>query len=76
MAWAYERPDGGRGFGFSGMHAHNNWGVDGFRQTLVNGLAWVAKLEIPETGVVCAPVGPDELKTLIDEAKAAIAGGK
>ena len=51
MAWAYDRADGGRGFGFSGMHAHANWAVDGFRQTLVNGLAWVAKLEVPAKGV-------------------------
>lgn len=76
VAWAYDRPDGGRGFGFTGMHAHNNWGVDGFRQTLVNALAWVTKLEIAEGGVPCEPVGPDELKAVIDEAKAAIAAGK
>jgi hypothetical protein len=58
------------------MHAHNNWAVDGFRQTLVNGLAWVSKLEIPETGVACAPVTPEELQKTIEEAKAAIAAGR
>jgi hypothetical protein len=76
MAWAYERPDGGRGFGFTGMHAHNNWGTDGFRMVLVNGLAWVTKLEIPETGVASAPVAPEELQKVIEEAKAAIAAGR
>jgi hypothetical protein len=75
MAWAYERPDGGRGFGFTGMHAHSNWGTDGFRVVLVNALAWVTKLEIPETGVASAPVNPDELQKVIEEAKAAIAAG-
>jgi hypothetical protein len=76
MAWAYERPDGGRGFGFTGMHAHNNWGTDGFRMILVNGLAWVTKLEIPEAGVASTPVAPEELQKVIDEAKAAVAAGR
>ncbi|HLF95401.1 MAG TPA: ThuA domain-containing protein [Planctomycetota bacterium] len=76
MAWAYERPDGGRGFGFTGMHAHDNWGTDGFRVVLVNGLAWVTKLEIPEAGVASAPVAPEELKKVIEEARAAIAAGR
>ncbi|RMG38982.1 MAG: DUF1080 domain-containing protein, partial [Planctomycetota bacterium] len=26
VAWAYQRPDGGRGFGFTGGHVHWNWG--------------------------------------------------
>ena len=26
MMWAYNRPDGGRGFGFTGGHKHINWG--------------------------------------------------
>ena len=25
VAWAWERPDGGRSFGFSGLHFHENW---------------------------------------------------
>ncbi|NQZ58428.1 MAG: ThuA domain-containing protein, partial [Lentisphaeraceae bacterium] len=25
LLWAYERQDGGRGFGFTGGHFHNNW---------------------------------------------------
>jgi hypothetical protein len=28
MAWAYERPNGGRGFGFTGGDIHKNWAVD------------------------------------------------
>ncbi|NIP92476.1 MAG: ThuA domain-containing protein, partial [Akkermansiaceae bacterium] len=28
VAWAYERPNGGRGFGFTGGHFHQNWGHD------------------------------------------------
>lgn len=51
MAWVYERPDGGRGFGFTGLHVHANLGNDSFRTVLLNGVAWVAKLEIPKDGV-------------------------
>jgi hypothetical protein len=76
MAWAFERPDGGRGFGFTGLHAHANLGNDGFRTVLLNAAAWVAKLEIPETGVPSAPAPAEELNKVIEEAKAAIAAGR
>ena len=58
------------------MHAHANWGTDGFRQILVNGAAWVAKLEIPATGVPTKPQSPEDLTKLIEDAKAAIAAGR
>jgi hypothetical protein len=31
MMWAVERPDGGRGFGFTGGHFHDNWANDDLR---------------------------------------------
>lgn len=51
MMWAVERPEGGRGFGFTGGHFHDNWGNDQFRKTILNALLWVAKAEVPEKGV-------------------------
>jgi hypothetical protein len=51
MAWAYERPDGGRGFGFTGAHYHKNWADDNFRKTVLNALLWIAKAEVPPNGV-------------------------
>ncbi|MEM7015163.1 MAG: NPCBM/NEW2 domain-containing protein, partial [Verrucomicrobiota bacterium] len=54
VAWAYQRGEdynNGRGFGFTGLHYHWNWEDDNFRKTVLNGVAWVAKLEIPENGV-------------------------
>lgn len=51
MAWAFERPDGGRGFGFTGAHFHKNWGNDDFRKLVLNAILWTAKAEIPEGGV-------------------------
>ncbi len=72
MAWAYEREDGGRGFGFTGMHNHANLGDDNFRTVLLNGAAWVAKLEIPKEGVPSKKLDKDALEKLIDEGKQAI----
>ncbi len=50
MAWAYERPDGGRGFGFTGGHFHRNWADENFRRIVVNAILWCAKVEVPEGG--------------------------
>ena len=51
MMWAVERPDGGRGFGFTGGHFHSNWGDANFRKIVLNALCWVAKVEVPPGGV-------------------------
>jgi type 1 glutamine amidotransferase len=51
LAWARERPDGGRGFGFTGGHFHWTWGNDDNRKMILNGLAWITKLDVPENGV-------------------------
>jgi type 1 glutamine amidotransferase len=51
VAWAYERPDCGRGFGFTGGHFHNNWGNDDFRTIVLNAITWVARAEVPADGV-------------------------
>jgi hypothetical protein len=51
LAWAYVRPDGGRGFGFTGYHFFNNLQNDNFRTLLLNAIAWTAKLEVPPGGV-------------------------
>ncbi|PXA04027.1 hypothetical protein DDZ13_08255 [Coraliomargarita sinensis] len=51
VAWAYERPNGGRGFGFTGGHFHKNWQDDDFRKVVLNALLWTAKADIPTEGV-------------------------
>jgi hypothetical protein len=60
MAWAVERDDGGRGFGFTGGHVHWNWADPNFRKLVLNAIAWCAKVEVPEGGV------SDQPKTLVD----------
>ena len=65
VAWAVEREDGGRGFGFTGGHFHRNWGDDNFRKLFLNALLWVAKAPVPQDGVE-SQVTPEELKANLD----------
>jgi hypothetical protein len=51
VAWAFERPEGGRGFGFTGSHFHKNWGNDDFRKVVLNAIVWTAKMDVPADGV-------------------------
>lgn len=51
MAWARQRPDAGRGFGFTGGHYHWNWGNNDFRKLVLNAIAWTAHAEVPKEGV-------------------------
>jgi type 1 glutamine amidotransferase len=53
VAWAIERADGGRGFGFTGAHFHSNWGILDFRRMVVNAILWTAKVNIPSGGAMC-----------------------
>jgi hypothetical protein len=41
MAWAYERPEGGRGFGYTGGHYHANWENPEARTLVLNAIEWV-----------------------------------
>ena len=66
MMWAVERPDGGRGVGFTGGHFHTNWGIEGFRKIVLNALLWVSKVEVP-TGGVEAKLDEGELLKNLDE---------
>jgi len=51
VAWAYERPNGGRGFGFTGGHMHWNWGHPQFRKIVLNAIVWTAGDDVPQEGV-------------------------
>ena len=65
LMWAVERPDGGRGFGLSGGHYHANWGIDGFRRTVLNALVWLTGAD-PPAGGVASRVSPDDLARDLD----------
>ena len=65
VAWACQRADGGRGFGFTGAHYHKNWGNDDFRKLVLNAILWTAKIEVPSEGVA-SQVTDDALQQNLD----------
>jgi putative membrane-bound dehydrogenase-like protein len=67
-AWVFERPDGGRSFGFTGGHFHWNWGRPEILQLVTNAIAWTAKVEIPEGGLRPSTPDIEALKEGQDEA--------
>ena len=66
VAWATERADGGRGFGFTGGHFHKNWGDDYFRKLVLNAILWTAKVEVPKNGVESS-VSAEQLAANLDD---------
>ncbi|MBW3600083.1 MAG: NPCBM/NEW2 domain-containing protein, partial [Planctomycetes bacterium] len=62
VAWAAEREDGGRGFGFTGGHNHWNWGDPNFRKLVLNAIAWCARADVPEEGIQAKPLAVAELE--------------
>jgi len=51
VAWAYERPDGSRGFGCTGGHTHWVYAQNDFRKLMLNAVCWIAKVEVLADGV-------------------------
>lgn len=52
VAWALERADGGRSFGFSGLHFHENWQMPEYRRLVTQGVLWTLNEAIPKEGIV------------------------
>lgn len=67
LLWGITRPDGGRGAGFTGGHHHRNWAIDGYRQLILNTIAWIAGEKVPVAGVPTYPVTEDELNEKLDD---------
>ncbi len=44
VAWTFERADGGRSFGFTGLHFHENWQVPQYRELVSRAVRWTMKL--------------------------------
>jgi len=61
MAWAYQRAEGGRGFGFTGGHFHWNWGHNDFRKLVLNAIVWTANSKIPKDGIPSKPLTVEDL---------------
>jgi len=58
VSWIFNRPDGGRSFVWGGSDFHDNMhNVAAYRKYLLNGIAWIAGLEVPAEGIN-APAPP------------------
>jgi len=68
MMWVMDRADGGRSFGFTGGHYHQNWGDDNFRKVVLNAMLWIAKVDVPPAGVE-SKVTAEELTQNLDPKK-------
>ncbi len=51
VCWAFSRPDGGRSFGFSGLHFHENWQMPEYRRLVTQGVLWTLGQQIPNAGI-------------------------
>lgn len=69
IAWTYQRPAGGRGFGFTGGHTHANWKNDNFRMLVLNAIAWTAQITVPKNGIWTKTPEPEELDKLTKPAQ-------
>ena len=67
VAWAYERPSGGRGFGFTGAHNHVSWLDENFRKVVLNGILWTAHVEVPEGGCPSPVVSDMQIQANLDD---------
>jgi hypothetical protein len=66
MMWAFERANGGRGFGWTGGHYHKNWGDDNYRKVVLNSILWLAKVEVPSKGLETS-ITADDLEKNLDQ---------
>jgi len=51
VGWAFDRADGGRSFGFTGLHFHKNWERPEYRRLVAQGVLWSMKLPVPKQGL-------------------------
>jgi len=69
VAWAYDRPDGGRGFGFTGAHNHDSWQNDNFRRVVLNAILWTAHVDVPASGCPSPTLSDSEIEENLDAKK-------
>ena len=52
VAWAYDRPGGGRSFGFTGCHYMAAFDQPQVRKMILNAICWTTGLTVPAEGIV------------------------
>jgi type 1 glutamine amidotransferase len=66
VAWAYERPDGGRGFGCTGGHTHWVYAQNDFRKLMLNAICWIAKVDVPAGGIPTVTPTVEEMEANLE----------
>ena len=61
LLWCSDPEKGARGAGFVGGHYHRNWALDNYRKLILNTIAWVARMDVPQGGVPSQKVTKDML---------------
>ena len=51
VGWAWERPDGGRSVGYSGLHFHVNWRHEQYQRLIAQAVWWALKQPMPKEGL-------------------------
>lgn len=62
VAWAYERPDEGRGFGCTGGHSHWVYAQNDYRKLMLNAICWIARVDVPAGGVPTVTPNAQEME--------------
>ncbi|HEY5971157.1 MAG TPA: ThuA domain-containing protein [Pseudoxanthomonas sp.] len=68
LAWAFERAQGGRSFGFTGAHYLAALDQPMLRRTLLNAILWTAHIEVPRAGAALS--SPDAATRIAAQAMA------
>lgn len=69
ILWLCENPNSTRGFGCTGGHAVWTLAHPDFRKLILNSIAWLAKIDIPETGFTAGCPSLDEIASKIKKPK-------
>jgi hypothetical protein len=59
VCWAWQRPDGGRSFGYTGGHFHDHWYRPEYQKLFTRAVAWTAGVQPPPADAV-APLARTE----------------
>ena len=71
VAWARQRPDGGRGFGTSCGHFYDNWEHAEFRKLVLNAIVWSAEADVPDGGVEARYYTHEQIEDMLGPVHAA-----
>jgi len=66
VGWTLDRADGGRSFGFTGLHFHDNWRRAEYRRLIAQGILWTMNLTPPDGMQFDLPTALIELKPAVE----------